>query len=193
MNKTHDIFGPGSNLSERVVRDYGTIKKKVTALQMLSMKLVLTAGTFDLFHEGHSRYLEAAKTHGDVLIVGVDNDEKVRVRKGKNRPFDSEDSRMEVLCHCRHVDLVFLKKWGDPKWELIKTVRPDTLIATKETYNEEQLEALKEFCGQVVVLEPQAATSTTSKIRILLRNSLDGFREKLHDVMATLDKIAGGE
>ena len=192
MNKFHDIFGPGSNLETRIVRDYSAISERVRACRDLGLKVVLTSGTYDLPHEGHQRYLEIAKNHGDVLIVGVDNDEKVKARKGSHRPFDSEMQRMEMLCHSRHPDLVFLKKLEDLKWQLIKAILPDVLIATEGTYRPEEIEALQEFCKEVVVLPPQAATSTTSKFRIILKNSLGGLRQKFQEVIDLLDELSGG-
>ena len=39
-----------------------------------------------MLHIGHARYFENAKRHGDILVVGVDSDEKVRERKGPERP-----------------------------------------------------------------------------------------------------------
>lgn len=192
MNKVHDIFGPGSNMEERVVQDYEEIRERIDGCRKVRLAIVLTSGTYDMYHEGHGRYLEKAKSYGDILIVGVDSDDKVKHRKGRN-PFDTETSRVEAVCHCRHVDLVFLKKFDDEKWQLVKTVRPDTLIASEGTYTEEQVSALKEFCGQVVVLPRQAATSTTAKIRLLMRNSLGGLREKMREVVKMLDEMAGGE
>lgn len=193
MNKMHDIFGPGSNIAERIVRDYEEIKGRVEAARRVSnFRIVLTSGTFDLFHEGHSRYLEKARQRGDILIVGVDSDAKVKKLKGTNRPVVSEGERMEILCHCRHVDLVFLKDVDDPRWNLIKAVRPDVLIVVQGTYNDERLEALKEFCGEVVVLEPQAITSTTARIRLMLVNPLQNVRERLSDMMQYLEELGGG-
>ncbi|OGF93768.1 hypothetical protein A3G54_02570 [Candidatus Giovannonibacteria bacterium RIFCSPLOWO2_12_FULL_44_15] len=174
-----------------MVTDYVVLRDRVDALKRLGLKIGLTSGTFDLYHEGHSRYLEKAKQDCDFLIVGIDGDEKVRERKGKNRPIVSENERMEILCHCRHVDLVFLKKLGDPKWELVKTVMPDVLVATAETYKPDQIEALKEYCGTVNVLPPQAATSTTSRIRLLLMTPMEEVRAKLADVMNFLDNFDG--
>jgi bifunctional ADP-heptose synthase (sugar kinase/adenylyltransferase) len=72
-----------------------------------------------------------------------------------------------MVAHLRPVDVVVLKELNHPKWHLIKTVKPDVLIATKETYNKKQLKELKKYCGEVVVLEPMATTSTSAKIRKL--------------------------
>lgn len=191
--KIHDVFGPGSNTVERIVRDYQTIEARVQSARGLGMKIVLTSGTFDIFHEGHARYLEQARSRGDLLIVGVDSDEKVRRRKGENRPVVGEDERMEILCHSRHVDLVFLKGADDLRWQLIRTVHPDVLIATRETYMEDDLVALKEICGEVVVLEPQAATSTTARIRKLVIGAVAQMRVKLAEVMEFLEELERGK
>ena len=48
--------------------------------------------------------------------------------------------------------MVFLKRADDAKWQLIKAVRPDVLIATIDTYSESEKLALREYCGEVVVL-----------------------------------------
>ncbi len=130
-------------------------------------KIVLTQGSFDMVHIGHARYCEKAKSYGDVLIVGVDSDEKIKERKGPDRPVVPQEERLEMLTYLRSVDLVVLKEKNASKWELIKAVRPDVLVATKETYTKNQIEDLKEFCGKVVVLEPMATTSTSAKIRRL--------------------------
>jgi len=192
VHKFHDIFGPGSNPTERIVEDYKEIERRVTACRSLGLRIGLTSGTFDVWHEGHARYLETARQYVDVLIVGVDNDEKVRNRKGEGRPVVAERDRMEILCHSRHADLVFLKKWGDPKWQLIKTVRPDVLVATQGTYKEGQLEALQEFCKEVIVLPPQAATSTTARIRTLLIGPIDQIEAKLAEVQEFLHNLKHG-
>ena len=87
-------------LQWRIVRDYAEIERRVQAFRALGLpgfKIVLTAGTFDLFHVGHSRYLAQARKHGDLLIVGVDADDKVRKTKGPTRPIVLEDERLEIV------------------------------------------------------------------------------------------------
>jgi rfaE bifunctional protein nucleotidyltransferase chain/domain len=130
-------------------------------------KIVLTQGVFDLVHIGHARYCQAAKAYGDVLIMGVDNDAKVRKRKGPDRPVVPQSERLEMLTYLRSVDHVVLKSEDAPKWHLIKTIKPDVLVATRDTYTKEKLTELKNWCGEVVVLDPMATTSTSAKIRRL--------------------------
>lgn len=155
------------NSEGRVISDYKKIKTLIDHCKGLGLKIVLTQGTFDMIHVGHGRYLMDAKNHGDLLVVGVDSDKKVKHRKGPERPVVPQEERLEMLTHLRYVDIVFLKELKDPKWSLIKAINPDILIATKETYHKAQLSELKKYCGKVVVLEPRATTSTSAKIRLL--------------------------
>jgi rfaE bifunctional protein nucleotidyltransferase chain/domain len=173
------LFGNGSNPKERVFTDYASLKTVVKHIKGLDMKVVLTSGTFDMLHIGHARYFEEAKKHGDFLIVGVDSDKKVKDRKGPLRPVVPEAERVEMLTYTRSVDLVFLKPLEKIRWKLIKTVCPDTLIATKNTYDKTQLEELKKYSGEVVVLDPMATTSTSAKIR---RMQI-GFATRLEQVL----------
>ncbi len=187
--KKYDIFGTGSNIEGRIFKDYDEIKEVSDCCKKMGLKIVLTSGTFDLFHVGHSRYLEHAKEHGDILIVGVDSDEKVKKIKGPNRPIVLEDERMEILCHCRHVDLVFLKEADDPKWNLIKTLRPDVLITTQGTYKENEVEELRQYCKEIFIFEPQATTSTTAKIRRIMMVPSSQIKEKLQTVVKELTEF----
>jgi cytidyltransferase-like protein len=71
-------------------------------------KLVLTSGTFDLFHAGHLNYLEEVKKHGDVIIVLLSGDNRVRERKGPKRPIIGEADRAGILDSLKIVDYVFI-------------------------------------------------------------------------------------
>lgn len=161
------IFSLGSNFNQRYISDYKKLGKLIEHCKGLGLRIVLTQGTYDMVHIGHARYFEAAKKHGDILVVGVDSDEKVRARKGPERPVVPESERLEMVAHLRPVDIVVLKPHKAPRWQLTKMVKPDTLIATKETYTKEELKELKKYCQEVVVLDPMATTSTSAKIRKL--------------------------
>lgn len=68
-------------------------------------RVVLTYGTFDLFHVGHVRLLQRIRALGSTLVVGLSTDE-FNAQKGKQTiiPYDA---REEVLLSCRYVDKVF--------------------------------------------------------------------------------------
>lgn len=189
--QVNDIFGPGSNLVRRFIREHTELQKIVECCKELGMKIGLVQGTYDLLHVGHSRYLEEAKRPVDILVVGVDSDEKTKQKKGKNRPVVSENERIEILTHLRHVDLVTLKSSKDPQWHLIKLVKPDVLTATQATYSTDELEKLKEFCGEIIVLAPRATTSTTSRIRRLLLDVAVPVKQKLVEMQEMIDELTG--
>ncbi len=150
---------------QKIILDAADIVGIVEQKRAAGEKIVLTQGSFDMVHIGHARYCEEAKSHGDVLIVGVDSDEKVKYRKGEDRPVVPQAERLEMMTYLSSVDYVVLKELDAPKYNLIKLVCPDVLIATEETYDDETIEQLEEICGKVVVLEPMATTSTSAKIR----------------------------
>jgi len=162
------IFDDASSFEQRFVPDYAEITEIVAALKVLGRRVVLTMGTFDILHEGHSMYLEAARGFGDFLIVGVDSDEKVRRRKGLWRPAVPELERLRMVTHQRGVGLVTLKQPDDPRWSLIAAVQPDVLVATADTYQPEEIEELEaKYCGRVAVLDRMATVSTTARLRLL--------------------------
>ncbi|NQV88511.1 MAG: adenylyltransferase/cytidyltransferase family protein [Parcubacteria group bacterium] len=161
------ILGLEPSFEHRYVTNFKKIADLVKHCRGLGLKMVLTQGSWDMVHIGHARYLEEAKRHGDFMIVGVDSDDKVKARKGPDRPVVPQSERLEMLCHLRSVDAVFLKNTKDQHWALIRAVRPDVLIAVSDTYSSKELKDLKKYCGEVKVLAYQAETSTSAKLRRL--------------------------
>jgi D-beta-D-heptose 7-phosphate kinase/D-beta-D-heptose 1-phosphate adenosyltransferase len=91
-------------------------------------RIVFTNGCFDLMHIGHTRYLQAAKALGDLLVVGVNTDTSVRrLEKAPDRPIVPEAQRAEVLAALGCVDFVVLFAESDPG-RLIAAIQPDTLV-----------------------------------------------------------------
>lgn len=91
-------------------------------------RIVFTNGCFDLMHVGHTRYLQAAKALGDLLVVGVNSDESVRaLNKAPDRPIVPEAQRAEVLASLGCVDYVVIFNEPDPL-RLITMVQPDVLV-----------------------------------------------------------------
>lgn len=164
--KDDTLFSSDSLFEKRFINDKESLGRTIESLRTLGMKITLTSGSFDLLHVGHAKYLERASEYGDILVVGVDSDAKIKARKGPSRPVVGEEERLRLLSHIRGVDLLTLKEPDEEKWGLIKLVRPDTLIVTAETYGPDEIKELEQnYCKRVVVLEPQATTSTGAQIR----------------------------
>jgi len=70
------------------------------------MRKIWTNGCFDILHIGHIKMLEAAKSRGDYLVVGIDSDSRVKELKGKDRPFNNQENRKAFLESIRFVDEV---------------------------------------------------------------------------------------
>lgn len=91
-------------------------------------RIVFTNGCFDLMHVGHTRYLQAAKNLGDLLVVAVNSDESVRsLNKAPDRPIVQDAQRAEVVAALGAVDYVILFNEPDPQ-NLIAALQPDILV-----------------------------------------------------------------
>ena len=100
----------------------------LSVLRAEGKRIVFTNGCFDLMHIGHTRYLQAAKALGDILVVGVNSDASVRsLEKAPDRPIVSEAHRAEVLAALGCVDYVVIFDEPDPL-RLITSIQPDVLV-----------------------------------------------------------------
>ena len=182
MHAIEKILSPGSHFEDRFIPDYEKLQKTIEELRKLDKKIVLTQGVYDLVHEGHARYLESARSHGDILVVGIDTDDLTKKRKGAHRPIVPEDERLRMLVQLRYVDIVTLRGDDGGRHELIECVRPDVLI-TSETTKDFSLETkkwLQGFCGTIVTLPAQATISTTARIRNVEIGGAGRLAEELH-------------
>jgi len=90
-------------------------------------KIVFTNGCFDLLHTGHVKYLETAKSFGDVLIIGLNSDRSVTALKGEGRPINMQMDRAYILAALEVVDYVVIFDEDTP-YNLIKAIKPYTLV-----------------------------------------------------------------
>lgn len=100
---------------------------KVRNWQAEGKTVVFTNGCFDILHAGHVRYLAAARSLGDRLVLGLNSDASVRRLKGPKRPVSSQEDRGEVLAALEAVDAVTLFDEDTPEM-LIGMLLPDVLV-----------------------------------------------------------------
>ena len=113
--------------SDSHIKSLDEIELLGAELKKRGKKIVFTNGCFDILHVGHVKYLEEAKSYGDVLILGLNSDESVSRLKGPTRPVNTEDDRAYILASLEAVDYV-VKFYDDTPYELIKAVQPHILV-----------------------------------------------------------------
>lgn len=109
------------------VLQFSDLLKSVSEYRDQNKKIVFTNGCFDLLHIGHVKYLEEAKSLGDILIVGINTDQSVRRLKGPTRPIQNENDRAEILAALKAVDHTVLFDEETPI-KLIENIKPDILV-----------------------------------------------------------------
>ena len=125
-------------------------------------KIVFTNGCFDILHIGHVKYLQKAKTLGDVLIVGVNSNESVKRLKGEDRPINDEYDRAYLLASLEVVDYVVIFKEDTP-YELIKKIKPDVLVKGKDYEGKEVVGS--DIAKEVKLIDFVDGKSTTNIIK----------------------------
>jgi len=150
---------------ERVV-DRRTLIERVRDARDRGMTVVLANGCFDVLHAGHVRYLDAAKSIGDMLVVGINSDEQVATLKGAGRPLMPESERAEIVAALAAVDLVTI--FNEPTvGELLLAIKPD-IHAKGTDYTEDTVperDVVRSFGGRTAIVGDPKDHSTSDMIR----------------------------
>jgi rfaE bifunctional protein nucleotidyltransferase chain/domain len=157
---------PGSLL------DHADAVRTAADCRASGLRLVFTNGVFDLIHAGHVAYLSAARSLGDILLVGLNSDASVRALKGPERPIVPEEDRAAVLLALRAVDAVVI--FSEPTASrILADVRPAIYVkggdyalsgsASGTPLPEEPV--VRAYGGEVHLIPYLTGRSTTDLIR----------------------------
>jgi rfaE bifunctional protein nucleotidyltransferase chain/domain len=132
-------------------------------------RVVFTNGCFDLLHVGHVRYLKEAGEQGDLLFVGLNDDESTRSVKGPGRPYVGQEDRAEVLAALRCVDyvIIFTEKTAE---RLVAVLKPDVYVKGGNYRQDELPEArvVADYGGRVHLTSLIADRSTSDLISTIV-------------------------
>jgi len=126
----------------------------------MGKKIVLTFGTFDVFHVGHLRILNRAKSLGSHLIVGISTDQLNFEKKGRP-PVYSERERLEIIRALKCVDHVFLEESLTMKGQYIRKHGAHILVMGDDWQG--KFDEFQSLC-EVIYLPRTPAISTTELI-----------------------------
>jgi D-glycero-beta-D-manno-heptose 1-phosphate adenylyltransferase len=132
-------------------------------------RLVLANGCFDLLHVGHVRYLQAARSLGDVLVVALNSDASARRLKGPGRPLMPATERAELVGAIAGVDAVLV--FDDDRADaVIARLCPD-VHAKGTDYSQESVperETVRAAGGRVAIAGDPKAHATRDLIQTIL-------------------------
>jgi D-glycero-beta-D-manno-heptose 1-phosphate adenylyltransferase len=150
-------------------------KHFIESAKMIGKRVVITTGCFDLITNAHVRFLKRAKACGDLLIVGIEDDNRVRALKGTFRPVNTIAQRIELMEAFQFVDFTFVIS-GSPKVELRRFytklhsyLKADILAISENDPNmQERKEEIEAGGGMLAIVSQIEEGSTTSLLRQFL-------------------------
>lgn len=127
---------------------------------------VFVNGTFDILHPGHLSLLNYAKSLGDYVVVAIDNDQRVKEKKGESRPINNLEERKLMLINLKSVDEV-LSFGNDEELELlIKTIKPDIMVVGSDWKNHSVIGSY--YASKLIFFDRIDEYSTTKKIQSII-------------------------
>ena len=150
------------------IRDLDKLRGIVEKERRKGRKIVFGNGCFDLLHVGHVRYLQAAKALGDILIVGVNDDDSLVSLGKRNSVITPLEERIEIVAALGCVDYVVA--FREPTVErLIRELRPDIQAKgtdyTVETVPERDV--VRAYGGKVAIVGDPKNHSTRDIIELV--------------------------
>ena len=149
----------------------------------MKKKIIITYGTFDLFHIGHLKLLKRIKELGDILIVAISTDE-FNLLKGK-KALIPYDQRAEIVQSIRYVDRVIPEDSWDQKIQDIKNLNIDLFVMGNDW--EGKFDYLNEYCEVKYLNRTEGISSSSLKKTLGVFNSID--KEEILEAFDVLDRL----
>jgi D-beta-D-heptose 7-phosphate kinase/D-beta-D-heptose 1-phosphate adenosyltransferase len=156
--------------SETKIKNLDVLAAIVAKEKEKGKRVVFTNGCFDLLHAGHVKYLQKARSFGDLLVLGLNSDQSVRRLKGDKRPLINEAERGHILSALDCVDYVIIFEEDTPL-KLIETLQPAVLVKGGD-YTPDRVvgrEIVESWGGRVELVEFVDGKSTTNIIEKILQ------------------------
>jgi D-glycero-beta-D-manno-heptose 1-phosphate adenylyltransferase len=146
-------------------------RKLSRSLHIKGQKLIFTNGCFDILHIGHVKYLEEAKSLGDVLMVGINSDRSASILKGPGRPLINEDERAKIISSLYCVDYAIIFD-EETSIQLIAELKPDIHVkgGDYQIQNLPEYDAVNSYGGKIQILSYSSEKSTTNIVKQIINN-----------------------
>ncbi len=151
------------------LKSLNELREAIAAARQDGKTVVFANGCFDLIHVGHIRYLESARSQGDVLIVAINGDDSVSLLKGDGRPLQAASERAEILgsFDCVDYTLVFDSPTVDG---ILLELQPD-IHAKGTDYTHDSIperETVRSYGGKTAITGDPKSHSSRDMIESIL-------------------------
>lgn len=142
-------------------------------------KIVFAGGVFDLSHSGHIDSIKNLMKYGDIVVVAVSTDKRVKERKGPKRPILSQQERVHLVDAIRYVDYALIApestiKNPIPTMKILQVLRPDNFVTIDRRF----LLYKKQIKGLGIKLHIFSRMKVNSTTHII-KNILKKYRKEL--------------
>ncbi|MBI4990530.1 adenylyltransferase/cytidyltransferase family protein [Candidatus Gottesmanbacteria bacterium] len=147
------------------------ITQVIKSVHNTGKSIVLVGGCFDILHIGHIKFLEEAKKTGDILLVLLESDPKVKKLKGKNRPYFTQKERAQVIASLLYTDYVILLPEinQDRDYErLVMQLKPDIIAVTENDPLLKKKKHQADVAGSRLKTVPFIKTFSSSRLAKIL-------------------------
>ncbi len=166
-----DEIGRGHRDSDNKIKNLDVLAEIISAEKSRGKKIVFTNGCFDLLHVGHVKYLQKARSFGDLLILGLNSDASIKRLKGDKRPLIGEEERAHILAALDCIDYVVVFDEDTPL-KLIEALKPSILVKGGDYTLDGVVgrEAVEAAGGRVELVQFVDGKSTTNIIGKILES-----------------------
>ena len=133
--------------------------------------IVFAGGVFDLFHIAHVRVFKKLRSEGDIVVIGIVSDKRVKERKGPKRPILSQDERREIVDAIKYVDYVVqmpepTEKFPVPTISILKKLKPDIFVSVDTGWvtHKKEIQSLGIKLKIVKRIHPTSSTSIIERV-----------------------------
>lgn len=166
-----DEIGREHRDSNNKIKNLDVLTEIIAAEKSRGKKIVFTNGCFDLLHVGHVKYLQKARSFGDILVLGLNSDASIKRLKGEKRPLIAEEERAHILAALDCIDFVVVFDEDTPL-NLIESLKPSILVKGGDYTLDGVVgrEAVEADGGRVELVQFVDGKSTTNIIEKILQS-----------------------
>lgn len=146
----------------------------------INKTIVFAGGTFDIIHRGHVDFLKNLRSRGDIVVIAVSTDGRVKERKGSSRPIHTQKDRALIIDAMRDVDFTTIAPERDndipPTIRILEKLKPDHFVTRDQKWAlySDNVQAH----GTNLVIETPKKVNSSSRI-IKLTSKDKGARHEL--------------